>query len=388
MSSIRNFGIKTAMLSLLIILSIFSCSKDDPAGPSGEWVWSSLGSGINDRVFAFKEYNGNLIVGGYFDTAGGIAISNIAAWNDTAWSALGAGLNGEVAALTIYDGKLIAGGTFTTAGGVAANYIAAWDGSTWTALGTGMNGRVRALGVYYFPEGHQYHDFPLLIAGGEFTQAGSNNLIHNLAAWDGNNWGWPSVNADGPVHAICETADGPLYIGGDFVVAGNNTCNGIFLYDYSAVSMGHGMTLDNDEAGTVFAVLEHDNKIYAGGIFDSASGIPVNNVAVFSATTGWRACASGLEKMGGTADIRALTSFDNKIIAGGYFTKADGDDANYIASWNGTKWSSLGLGVDGDYWPHVWALAVYNNKLYAGGRFTTAGGDSAANIAAWHFVPD
>jgi len=34
-------------------------------------------------------------------------------------------------ALTVYDGELIVGGRFTTAGGVVCNNIARWDGITW-----------------------------------------------------------------------------------------------------------------------------------------------------------------------------------------------------------------------------------------------------------------
>ncbi|MGP8217568.1 MAG: hypothetical protein ACLQQ4_18515 [Bacteroidia bacterium] len=56
------------------------------------------------------------------------------------WSALGSGMNGYVNALTVYNGNLIAGGSFTTAGGNAANNIAEWNGTSWSALGSGMGG--------------------------------------------------------------------------------------------------------------------------------------------------------------------------------------------------------------------------------------------------------
>jgi len=42
---------------------------------------------------------------------------------------------GNVLALTVYDGKLIAGGWFTTAGGTIVNEIASWDGGSWSAPG-------------------------------------------------------------------------------------------------------------------------------------------------------------------------------------------------------------------------------------------------------------
>jgi len=75
--------------------------------------------------------------------------------------------------MTVYNGHLIAGGGFTTAGGTSANYIASWDGSTWSPLGSGTGDPyVYALTVY---DGN-------LIAGGGFTTAG-NKVSAYLGAW-------------------------------------------------------------------------------------------------------------------------------------------------------------------------------------------------------------
>jgi len=51
-------------------------------------------------------------------------------WDNRISSSPLAGVNGPVYALMVYDGKLIAGGYFMTTGGVAASQIAAWDGSS------------------------------------------------------------------------------------------------------------------------------------------------------------------------------------------------------------------------------------------------------------------
>ena len=57
------------------------------------------------------------------------------------------------------------------------------------------------------------------------------------------------------------------------------------------------------------------------------------------------------------------------MYAGGWFTTAGGNPANYIAQWNGSSWSPLGSGMD----DQVFALAVADGTLYAGGQFMTAG---------------
>jgi hypothetical protein len=67
-------------------------------------------------------------------------------------------VNGTVSALAVYNGELIAGGAFTTAGGVAANRIARWNGSSWQGI-AGLDNTVLALHVH---KGE-------LVAGGLFS---------------------------------------------------------------------------------------------------------------------------------------------------------------------------------------------------------------------------
>ena len=71
------------------------------------------------------------------------------------------------------------------------------------------------------------------------------------------------------------------------------------------------------------------------------------------------------------------------LYAGGYFTTAGGVTATNIAKWDGSAWSALGSGMNGDG-DIVYALAVSGTNLYAGGDFTTAGGVPANYIAKWN----
>jgi len=99
----------------------------------------------------------------------------------------------------------------------------------------------------------------------------------------------------------------------------------------------------------------------------------------------------GIPGLGGPNGPQVLTVFDDgtgpALYAGGYFTTAGGDSANYIAKWDGAKWSPLGTGIGGAA-PAVYALTVFDDgggsALYAGGKFTTAGGVSANRIAKWN----
>ena len=87
--------------------------------------WSGLGTGVNNAVWALTVLeSGDLIAGGSFISPS----FAIARWNGTAWSGLGTGLaGGNVQAFEIRpNGDLLVGGAFTTAGGLASPGLARW----------------------------------------------------------------------------------------------------------------------------------------------------------------------------------------------------------------------------------------------------------------------
>src|SRR5690349_15172958 len=68
----------------------------------------------------------------------------------------------------------------------------------------------------------------------------------------------------------------------------------------------------------------------------------------------WNPLGSGMNDT-----VRAMTIFNNELIAGGDFTTAGGVPASRLARWNGTTWQALGGGVNAP----VRALMVYNGEL-------------------------
>ncbi|MFZ9882259.1 MAG: hypothetical protein ACO3QC_12755, partial [Phycisphaerales bacterium] len=122
--------------------------------------------------------NGDIVVGGDFTSAGGVAAQYIARWDGTRWSALGSGLDGPVRCLAVLpNGDLIVGGTFSTAGGQPSLRLARWNGSAWSRnsgsfLGTALSS-VDAIAV---------------LPNGGFAIAGSfggSSPYRNIARWNG-----------------------------------------------------------------------------------------------------------------------------------------------------------------------------------------------------------
>jgi hypothetical protein len=76
--------------------------------------------------------------------------------------------------------------------------------------------------------------------------------------------------------------------------------------------------------------------------------------------------------------VAALEVSGTTLYAGGYFTKAGGVAATNIAKWDGSSWSALGSGIDGQ----VGALAADGSgHLFVGGWFSLAGTNVSPFIA-------
>jgi len=318
--------------------------------------WTPLGAGMNGAVWAFAEYNGQLIAGGGFTTAGGVSANHIAAWDGSSWSQLGTGLGDyEVLVLTVYNGQLIAGGDFTTAGGVSANHIAAWNGSSWSPLGAGLVGGdeafVLALTVY---DGQ-------LIAGGGFTTAGGVSA-NKIAAWNGSFWTPLGAGPNYDVWTLTVYNGQLIAAGGD-----ESSANSIAAWNGASWSpLGTGLSYH------VSSLTAYNGQLVAGGDFRAAPSIE-GRIDTWNGSS-WSALDGNL-----SGPVHSLTVYNGQLIAGGGFHTAGSVAANSVAVWNGSSWSPLCAGLNGS----VLALTVLNDQLIVGGWFTTAGSVPANAIAAW-----
>jgi hypothetical protein len=381
--------------------------------------WLTFGLGMNSNAFLNDlttwDPDGpgpqpdQLVAGGQIETAGGVMVNGIARWDGTRWLASGSGMNGTVGPLTTWDpdgagpqpAQLVAGGAFTTAGGVPVNFIARWDGSQWLPFGKGMNSFVFDL-TTWDPDG----DGPLppqLVAGGAFTTAGG-VTVNNIARWDGTQWLSFGKGMNRTVDSLTTwdpDGAGPqpaqLVAGGWFTTAGGVTVNSIARWDGTQwLPFGSGMnssvwtltTWDPDGAGTLPA------QLVAGGLFTTAGGVTVNNIARWDGTQ-WLPFGKGMN-----SSVDALATWDPdgagpqpaQLVAGGGFTTAGGLTVNHIARWDGSQWLPFGTGMSGrDRLPYISALTTWDpdgagplpDQLVAGGTFAFAGGVPAVNLAWW-----
>lgn len=336
--------------------------------------WSSLGTGNNGHSRALTVYNGQLIVGGDFTTAGGISANHVAAWNGTSWSALGSptnGVNGSVYALYVYNNMLYAGGIFTTAGGIPANHIAMWNGTSWSALGQGTNDTVYTI--------NSFHN--AIIAGGAFTLVGSLDC-KRIAVWNNIAWFPLGIGAANGVNAavLClDRYNNQLVAGGRFTTAAGTTVNRIAQWSGSAWSpVGSG--IDN---GAVAVLYQYSNVLIVGGNYTSINGVTFGHIAQWNGTS-YTPMSVGVN---GAGLVNSIRPFNGTLFVGGDFPNAGGVLVNNIASWNGTVWASLlgGLESGGSM---VDAITLYHGLItVAGGFITTNTGMTVNNVAAWGAAP-
>jgi hypothetical protein len=363
------------------------------------WVATFVGNAaLSNDVFALTIFDDGtgpaLYAGGDFVSAGSQTVNRVAKWDGATWTPLGSGLNNTVRAFAVFEGALYAGGDFTASGAVAGlNRIARWNGASWEAVGSGVSGGlVRALEVFDDGSGEA------LYVGGGFTSAGGVPDTSFLARWNGQ--AWSSVDADLNLRVnalkVFDDGNGPaLYAGGRFSTAGGVPANRVAKWNGSAWSaLGDGVT--GGSSPWVRALEVHDDgsgpALYVGGGFASASAVPGTSLIARWDGHSWSALASGLDRAG-VPSVDEIAVFDDgtgpALYAGGFFDAAGAVPVNNIARWDGAQWSPLEEGVNN----YVLALAATpptdssGGQLFVGGLFSNAGGASAGRMGLWNGCP-
>jgi hypothetical protein len=371
----------------------FSLAGGITANHLARWngtAWSRIGvdtaNGTNGVVNAITGGNGSLFVGGTFSVASGIGAQNIAEYDRRGFSALGSdpagGLYGTVVTVALNGSDLYIGGIFDAVGGLRTSGIAKWDGRKWTRLGKGVDSTVRT--IAFGSNGDAY-------VGGEFRRAGDDSTATGIARWDGSRWHPLGAGTDGFVYSIAIDGN-DLYAAGNFRSAGGLVSNHIAKWD---IASGVWSPLGSGIAGAsgttwIAALAARNGRVYAGGRFITAGGVASNGIAEWNGSA-WSALKGGVSRGQDHSEVLAL-ALDSlgALYVGGHFGMAGDIPARHIAKWSDTAWSALGNGVYGNEGQAgeipaggVYALASGRGGLYAGGQFVIADIVQANGIARW-----
>jgi trimeric autotransporter adhesin len=297
-------------------------------------TWSNVGgvSGIGPSVATLCEHNGELVVGGDFETVGmqpgstnAIASSGIASFDGaTTWRELGTGLglDRQISAIVPWRGGWAAAGNFTEAGSVRSNGLAFYDGDRWSSMGA-FNGSCYAAALY---QGG-------LVVSGNFTSI-DGVMYPGIAMHDGTQWQ--------PFGGI--SPPGMIAYGGDLFGfgggAGLQRWNG--FYFATAALPG--------------SIVSHAHIHTDGLLYLTTDNAFTHLVHVWNGTT--------TTQIGISNDFQhALSSHGSELVLGGRFTSVSGTGAFHMARWNGVNWSAMPASVTGY---SVDAFGELEGVLYAG----------------------
>lgn len=346
----------------------------EPQGLAG-----SISNNHQDTIeLTFKQYLPQLYADGQQGTELGYqtTVSNFAniGYRDTdgVWKAMGTGANGVVHNLIVGpDRSVYAGGAFTLMGGVAdTRGIAKWNGIAWSPLSTGITGglgQIEAMAIG--ADGALYIGGPFALAGGIANTQG-------IAKWDGSVWTPLGTGMNGSVYALAVGPDGYLYAGGNFTSAGGVAVNYLAKWDgstWSAVGSGTSSAVND-------IVFGPDGSMYICGGFATAGGVTVNGVAKWNGVA-FSALGSGLNGLASNAHVMEIDS-DEILYVAGFFDGAGGVEMpDRIAAWNGSMWMPLDIDVQDDA-ANFYSFAIdLTGRLFVGGSWT--GTDAlSATVAA------
>ncbi len=328
--------------------------------------WVAIGNAnarVRDLVIAEEE--NALYAVGEFTQIGGIAANHVARLDlDTfVWSTLGSGINDTVYAADYADGILFVGGGFKTAGNVTAEDVAWWDGVAWHAFGS--KARIFEVGDQGNEVGTFVNDLivngdSVFIAGHfQVIQYGTNTadlssfqVVHNVVEWQPqtDSWfylgdaaqrgvtsnGYSGFSIDANQMAIIGNQ---LYVGGSFNQAGGITASGLARWDMAAqqwVAL-NGSLGGNTEDAEVAALASYGTTLFVGGNFLSAGNATVNFVGMLDTKRdNWSALDGGVKWYNDRyTNVTALAADENGLYVGGDFDKAGGLSAPGFAHWGG-----------------------------------------------------
>jgi hypothetical protein len=296
------------------------------------------------------------------------------------------GTDDIIRAVAVHGDEVYVGGAFATIGKASVNNVARWDGERWSALGEGAENGVdgTVYGITATPTA--------VYVGGTFRHAGT-VAAANVAKWDGTRWsalGTPEANGVGGfgqlVYAI--GVDGQrVYVGGSFTEAGGVPAASLAVYDEATrawAEFGGVANEDPEDPAYVFTIAVTRKDVFVGGKFTRAGETAANYIARYSKKSGqWAALDSGTDGW-----VTALAVKGKKVYAGGFFRQAGGLDTNCVAQWDGRRWSALDTGLstegyDPGYGVRVKGLTLLKGRLYVSGYFSHAGGEPVASVAEY-----
>jgi len=328
--------------------------------------WMPLGDGLQNQGglttgegVTLAKHGSDVIVGGYFDSAGGVTAESVARWDGTAWHSMDTGFDGVVRSFATIDGELFVGGGWR-ADGRGTMQVARWDGTQWAPPTSASDGWITCSVAV---DGTTF-------AGGEFQYVDGVRARHIARRTGG---AWEPLGAG---IGFVGTFSGMTLHQGDLFVAAtsaDDAATSIMRWDGSEWTEAAGGI-----HGSVYSMYSVDDQLVIGGSFAGLNGTAIENVARWDGTQ-W--LPMGVSH----GNIRDFQVHEGTLYAAGSFgpPPADVGYRGTVAAWNGTEWEPLALAPGNSSGALFESLESYRGDLIAAGM-NWADGYPMASVWRWN----
>lgn len=252
---------------------------------------------------------------------------------------------------------------------ITSSYAQNWEG-----LGVGISAPYAPQKIFSDTLGSY-----LYIGGDMYSTTVDGRVMRGIGRWDGTKWDSLGVGLNNRALAFAHYKN-KLYVGGVFDSAGYKKALSIATWDGSEWDSLSVQPFQNHSPIQALRVI--NEKLYVGGVFDTLNNQPCRGIAMWNDTT-WT--CMNFPPMVNTIYISTICEYNNEIYAAGlFYTSAyPNDTIQNIIRYDGTNWRSVGGGFKGSF-SSVGDMTVYNSELYVAGSFTKGAGNTGDNIQKWN----
>jgi len=312
----KSFSVRTIIFAGTLLLQLSTLCFHSRGAAGDVDLSFDTGFGVNGTVNAVvRQPDGKVIIGGQFTTVKGLLRTNIARLNadGSGDAAFNPGIaNTSVSSLALQpDGKVLVGGQSVH---IECGEWDCWDVYDFLVIRLDANGSLDS-------------SFNPGIGAGGYSYGAGNS-------------------------AVVVQADGKVLIGGDFSTMNGTNRNNIARLNADGTldsSFDPGTGVSGNQGGISDVVVQSDGKVLIGGYFTSVNGTNRNNLARLNADGSLDSSFNPGTAIGGESGYDGSVASialqpDGKVLAGGYFTNANGNSITRFNA-NGTLDSSFNSGT-------------------------------------------
>lgn len=303
--------------------------------------WVDLKGGLDGTVTELEEYNGKLVVVGYFTHAGGVFSPNMAFWDGTSWIAAG------IDSTSLFAQQMVVNNDTLFALNYGDMYF--WDNTKWSYY---LHLPAEPANSFSFHNKIYFSDYAQLV----HLYETDNKAVSMIG----------EINAGAKVHDMINYQD-QLIVTGCFDSINGIRYGHIASYDGTA---WHQMSSGFTSLSNGIALGTFNNLLYVGGSLHTDEGTLEDYLLSFD--------GNSFQQVQSEPDylVEKIESIPEKLFITTYHY-IEKESIYTLSEWDDSGWNNL---VELSTYP---IIKKFNNKLYVAGSFSQINGTAFNNIVRW-----